>query len=118
MKRTLSFWAFGCAAALVLAGPFLFHIFAEAAEYDRGKDLYENKCLLCHGAHGKGNGPAAAALSTPPANFTNPDFWKGDVVKKMTDTILKGKGPMPAFTLKPEEIKDIIDYITHTFKKP
>jgi mono/diheme cytochrome c family protein len=118
MKRKVSFLAVGCGAVLVLAGPFLFRIFAEAGEYDRGKNLYENKCQLCHGVNGKGDGPASAAFRPKPANFTDPDFWKGDVVKKITDSISKGKGAMPAFTLKPEEIKDIIDYLSHTFKKP
>jgi mono/diheme cytochrome c family protein len=117
MKKTLSFWALGCAAALALAGPFLFSIVAEAGEYDRGKSLYENKCQICHGANGKGDGTAAGAFSPGPANFTDPAFWQGDVVKKMTDSILKGKGAMPALALKPEEIKDIIDYISHSFKK-
>lgn len=35
----------------------------------RGEELYLKSCALCHGNKGDGKGPAAAALSTPPANF-------------------------------------------------
>jgi mono/diheme cytochrome c family protein len=36
----------------------------------RGPDLYHAHCAACHGPEGKGNGPAAAALKTKPANLT------------------------------------------------
>lgn len=35
-----------------------------------GKALFAAQCVACHGAEGKGNGPAAAALNPPPRNFT------------------------------------------------
>jgi mono/diheme cytochrome c family protein len=34
-----------------------------------GQALYEQHCLRCHGASGDGNGPDAAFLIVPPANF-------------------------------------------------
>src|SRR5271169_251402 len=36
----------------------------------RGPDLFHAHCAACHGADGKGNGPAAADLKTKPANLT------------------------------------------------
>ena len=36
----------------------------------RGPDLYQAHCAACHGPEGKGNGPAAAALKTKPADLT------------------------------------------------
>ena len=35
-----------------------------------GKDMYVSYCAACHGAEGKGNGPAAEALKTPPSDLT------------------------------------------------
>jgi hypothetical protein len=35
-----------------------------------GKDLYKAYCEQCHGAGGKGDGPAAASLKKPPADLT------------------------------------------------
>ena len=90
---------------------------ARGDEYDKGKDLYENKCQICHGANGKGDGPAAGALNPRPSDFTNPKFWQGDAVKKIEDTLHKGKGAMPAFNFSQDELKSIIDYLSHTFKK-
>jgi mono/diheme cytochrome c family protein len=90
---------------------------AYADEYDKGKSLFENKCQICHGANGKGNGPAAGALNPKPMNFNSAKFWQGDVDKKIKETLRKGKGEMPAFNLSDEEVKAIIDYMAHAFKK-
>ena len=103
-------------AGLLFAAPFLSAQYGAADEYAQGKKLYSDKCQICHGVNGKGDGPAASALSPKPANFTDPKFWIGDVDKKITDTVEKGHGMMPAFDLKPAEIKDIIDYLAHAFK--
>jgi mono/diheme cytochrome c family protein len=35
-----------------------------------GKEMYVNHCAACHGADAKGDGPAATALKTPPADLT------------------------------------------------
>ena len=35
-----------------------------------GKEMYTEYCAACHGADGKGTGPAAAALKAPPADLT------------------------------------------------
>lgn len=88
----------------------------KADEYAQGKKLYSDKCQICHGVKGDGNGPAASALSPKPADFTDPKFWQGDFDKKITDTVENGHGMMPSFDLKPDKINDIIDYISHTFK--
>jgi mono/diheme cytochrome c family protein len=35
-----------------------------------GKQMYETYCAVCHGSTGIGNGPAATALKSTPANLT------------------------------------------------
>ena len=90
---------------------------ARGSEYDRGKNLYEQKCQICHGANGRGDGPAAAALSPSPANFTDPQFWQNSTGKKIEDTVRNGKGAMPAFSLNEDEIKALMDYMGHAFGK-
>ncbi len=36
---------------------------------ERGKELYQDKCVYCHGETGKGDGPAAATSSPQPRKF-------------------------------------------------
>jgi mono/diheme cytochrome c family protein len=43
---------------------------ARAADFG----LYERHCAFCHGSEGRGDGPAAARLPTPPADFTSGNF--------------------------------------------
>lgn len=38
----------------------------------RGQVLYDEHCARCHGLTGKGDGPDAAKLTVPPANFHTP----------------------------------------------
>jgi mono/diheme cytochrome c family protein len=88
-----------------------------ADEYDQGKSLYQGKCQICHGVNGDGNGPAAASLTPKPADFANPAFWQKNNDEKMSDTIEHGHGMMPPFDLSPDQIKAVVDYISHAFKK-
>ena len=98
------------------ATPLLAQSF-EGNDYEKGKTLYRNKCRFCHGIRGDGKGPASEPLLGHPVDFTNSKFWQEDVEKKIEDTIKKGKEMMAAFDLEPGEIKAIVWYMSHTFKK-
>ncbi len=83
----------------------------------RGREIYEKKCQLCHGTGGDGKGPAASGLSPKPTNFRESHG------EKMTDgehfwKITTGRGPMPSFDKDLTEVErwDVINYI-NTFRK-
>lgn len=84
---------------------------ASAASIAQGKKLFQANCASCHGAQGKGDGPAGAALNPRPADLAamagqHPD---GDFAWK----IANGRGPMPAWkgTLKENQIWDLVNYL-------
>jgi mono/diheme cytochrome c family protein len=86
---------------------------AFGADLAKGKSIYGDKCLKCHGEKGKGDGPKAEDLEKKPADYTD----KAKMVK-FTDEDLKkavkeGKKPMPAFgkKLTDEQIDAVIAYI-------
>jgi mono/diheme cytochrome c family protein len=41
----------------------------------RGKSLFENNCTSCHGALGRGDGPAAGTMNPRPRNLSGPEGW-------------------------------------------
>lgn len=71
-----------------------------------GKEMYTAYCASCHGADGKGNGPAAAALKTPPTDLTQlaaknggtfPDAHIAQVIKGDSMTAAHGNKDMPVW---------------------
>ncbi len=82
-----------------------------------GKQIYEVKCVACHGEMGDGKGPLSKNFSPGPGNFTDPKFWQGDVDKKISDAVTKGKGKMLPVKLNAGEIKAVTEYMTKSFKK-
>jgi mono/diheme cytochrome c family protein len=60
----------------------------------QGKKLAQTNCVSCHGASGKGDGAAAAALNPKPADWTSPKIQSetdGELFWKITT----GRGAMP-----------------------
>jgi mono/diheme cytochrome c family protein len=77
----------------------------------RGKHAAQLNCVPCHGTGGKGDGPAAAALKSKPADWTSPAVQAdpdGDLFWKITN----GRGAMPPWKHVPEpERWAIVHYI-------
>ena len=87
---------------------------ATKASIQRGKEIYEKKCSLCHGEKGDGKGPASAGLNPKPTSFKGPhghggQFSDGEHFWKITT----GRGGMPSFAkdLTEEERWHVINYI-------
>jgi len=47
---------------------------ASAPSLARGREVYRERCALCHGVSGRGDGPAAAGLRPPPTNLADPQI--------------------------------------------
>jgi mono/diheme cytochrome c family protein len=71
--------------------------------------IYKDRCTVCHGATGKGDGDGSAALDPKPRDFTEAE-WQSSV----TDDHL-GKSPtMPAnpdLDAKPEVVAELVKLI-------
>jgi mono/diheme cytochrome c family protein len=59
-----------------------------------GKTLYRDYCAVCHGADAKGNGPAAAALKTPPPDLTTIAKRHGKFSARDVEDQITGAGRM------------------------
>jgi putative copper resistance protein D len=85
-----------------------------AVSVARGAELYGQHCVACHGAGGRGDGPAAARLHKPPANLTEPHtalHTAGDIFWWLTHG--KPAGGMPGFESKMsvEERWDMVNFL-------
>jgi mono/diheme cytochrome c family protein len=93
------------------------------ASVDRGKVLYKEYCSQCHGATGKGDGPAASGLDPKPAIHANIPFEKVPI-DYLYNVInhggaAMGKSPnMPYWnlTIGQQGVADVIAYLKATFK--
>jgi mono/diheme cytochrome c family protein len=54
--------------------------------------VFKNKCTVCHGQTGDGDGPGAAALNPKPRAFKDPS-WQASVTDEHLKKIIVGGGP-------------------------
>ena len=62
-----------------------------------GERVVTEKCVLCHGTSGKGDGPGGAALNPKPRNWTDHGYMEARTDQELYDVIYNGKGSMPAW---------------------
>ncbi len=103
-------------AVLIISGLPLQITFAiDNHTMEKGKKIYQENCLPCHGATGGGDGPAAAVLKPKPRNFKEGKFLYGDTMAALKKTVKNGVNgtAMPAWgpTLKEKEIEAVIHYV-------
>ena len=83
-------------------------------------EIYTNRCVVCHGETGKGDGAGSAALDPKPRDFTSAE-WQGEVSDDHLTKIIVyggtavGKAPtMPAnpdLDAKPAVVAELVKYI-------
>ncbi len=56
------------------------------------RQIFSQRCSVCHGMEGKGNGPAAAALAVKPRNYSD-ERWQDSVDDTRLRTIIVEGGP-------------------------
>jgi mono/diheme cytochrome c family protein len=110
MKTHTSAWL---ALALMVGLPAQF-AFAADGDPGKGKGVYERLCVTCHGALGKGDGPAGVMMTPRPADFTSPKI-KSKPDAELIKSIQEGRPPttMAAFKgqLTEAQIHDVLAYV-------
>jgi len=78
-----------------------------------GNKIYQERCALCHGPEGKGDGPAAAGLNPKPRNHTDGTYMKTRTDDQLLEVIRHGKGGMPAWggILNETEIHAVLKHV-------
>lgn len=84
-------------------------------QIDKGKTLFSTTCSPCHGAEGKGDGPAGATLNPKPRNFHELSGWtNGPQFQNMYKTLQEGipnRGMASYANIPPEDRIAIINFL-------
>jgi mono/diheme cytochrome c family protein len=78
---------------------------ATAPDVAKGKEIFSQRCVACHGANGQGDGPASASLNPKPRRFADPE-WQKQVTDEYIEKIVKlggaAVGKSPAMPSNPD----------------
>ena len=85
----------------------------------RGRTLYQDNCVACHGEQGNGQGPRAYFILPKPRNFTHPASRSSMNRPHLFEAISRGRvgSEMAAWdtVLDPQSIADIAEYVFQRF---
>jgi mono/diheme cytochrome c family protein len=80
-----------------------------------GQDIYQQKCIGCHGPNQDGNGPNALSLNPSPRNLRDAPFMQAMSLQRISTSIHKGVPgtAMPRWegTLSDNQVMDVITYV-------
>jgi mono/diheme cytochrome c family protein len=98
---------------------------AKVDQKDAAATYFKQKCVVCHGDHGAGDGPGAAALNPKPRAFGDADWQTSVTDERIAKTIVEGGAAVgkdaamaanPDLRGKPELTAELVK-IVRAFKK-
>ncbi len=107
-------------AAMLIAAPF-----SAYADLAKGKELFSQRCSMCHGESGAGDGPVAASLppDIKPRNLQLAEMKFATDDAKLTQLLKNGGGGVglnplmpPQPDLNDADLASVISFV-HTLKK-
>jgi mono/diheme cytochrome c family protein len=92
----------------------------DALSGDLGTRVFAQRCALCHGPDGHGDGPGSKALNPKPRNFHDTAYMSTRTDAQLLEVIHNGKGAMPKWggVLSEDEIKAVLAHVRELGKKP
>jgi len=77
-----------------------------------GQQIFKQRCVVCHGQEGKGDGPGSRALEPKPANLPS-EKVQGQTDGEIFWKISNGRGPMVAWKniLSEENRWNLVNYV-------
>jgi mono/diheme cytochrome c family protein len=102
---TISVFA-GAQSAQSEGGVTVKHVPITKTPSESGKKMFDSYCAVCHGKAGKGDGPAAPAMKTPPSDLTGltqknsgkyPAAHLAAVIRGQAETAAHGNKDMPVW---------------------
>lgn len=98
---------------------------AKVDQKDAAATYFKQKCVVCHGDHGAGDGPGSAALNPKPRAFGDATWQKSVTDEVIAKTIIEGGAAVgkdaamaanPDLRGKPELVAELVK-IVRAFKK-
>jgi mono/diheme cytochrome c family protein len=86
-----------------------------------GEHVFKQRCVLCHGPQGRGDGPGSKGLKpNPPRNFHDAAYMKSRTDEQLLVSIHNGKNAMPPWKaiLSEVEMKSVLMYVRGFASQP
>ncbi len=93
---------------------------APVAAADLGAKVFAQRCVLCHGPDGRGDGVGAKALNPKPRNYHDQAYMATRTDAQLLEVIRMGKGAMPRWDglLTEAEMTAVLAHVRQLGKKP
>jgi hypothetical protein len=92
----------------------------QASPADEAREIFGKRCVVCHGDHGMGDGPGAAALQPKPRSFSDGHWQTVTTDAQIAKTIVEGgvgvnlspaMAANPDLANKPEVVQELVKIV-------